>query len=156
MNRRRWIVGAGGLLGALTALNVAGERRAPAWSAQAPVAVRPVEAVGATLAAGEEAELRDGLSVRFVGVTRDNRCPADLECYVAGSADAVLAFTLSDERQNVRSFDQAVEFSPRRKVLVYDTDAYAIVGDLSGDTSVDPADIVLSLYLVLTDRLSER
>jgi hypothetical protein len=150
MDRRRWIGVTGGVIGSLTASSAVGWPRVPAGAARTSVAVRAVEAVGATLAAGEEVELLAGVRVRFLGVARDNRCPADLECFVAGSADAVLSFTFSDERQNVRTFDQTVDFPLRRKVLVYDTEAFAIVGDLSGDSDVDAADIVLSLYLVVT------
>ena len=89
MNRRRWIGATGGMIGSLTLSIELGRSRgsARALKGQTPVPVQPVEAAGATLAAGEEVELREGVGVRFLEVTRDNRCPADLQCYVAGSAD---------------------------------------------------------------------
>jgi hypothetical protein len=117
-------------------------------AAQTPVPVSEVEAVGAKLSVGDAVELRPGFSVRFVGVARDSRCPADIQCDVAGSADASLEFNQTDERQNTRTSDQTVEFPLSRRVLVYDTDAFAVVADLSGDSDVAEADLVLSLYLV--------
>ena len=152
MNRRQMMTGAAGLIGSLAVVTLPGGRRAMSGAAaQTPVPVGEIEAVGAKVHAGDEVALRPGLAVRFLGVSRDSRCPADLQCFVAGSADVALAFTEADERQNTRTFDQVVEFPLNRKILVYDTDAVAVVADLSSDSDVEEADLVLSLYLVVLD-----
>ncbi len=151
MNRRQWIAGTGGLIGALAAVASPGRRRSSAWAAQGSVAVESVEAVGAKLAVGDEVEFEEGIAVRFVAVGRDDRCPADVMCDAPGSAFVSLEMTLSDDRRNERTFDQEVEFPLRRRVLVYDTDEFAILAGLSGDSDVDDADLVLSLYLVVTE-----
>ncbi len=148
MDRRRLMTGTAGLIGSLAAVSMPWGRRVVSRAAQTPVPVSEVKAVGAELSVGDAVELRPGFSVRLVGVTRDNRCPADVQCVTAGSADASLEFNPTDERQNTRTSDQTVEFPLGRRVLVYDTDAFAVVADLSGDSDVAEADLVLPLYLV--------
>src|SRR5215218_10463118 len=115
MNRRHWLAGTGGLIGALAALLSPGGRLSSAWAAQGSVDVESVEAVGAKLAVGDEVEFEEGIAVRFVGVERDDRCPSDVMCDAPGSAFVSLAMRLSDDRQNERTFDQEVEFPLRRR-----------------------------------------
>lgn len=131
-------------------MTLPGGRRSPSRAAaQTPLPVRAIEAVGATVHAGEGVVRRQGLVDRFFGVSRDNRCPADLPCFVAGSADGILAFSQVDEHRNTQASDRMVEFSRKHNILVSNTDDAAIVADLSGDSAVAAADRVLSLDLVV-------
>ena len=52
-----------------------------------------------TLSVGQQATL-SGLTVTFVAVTADSRCPIDANCFVAG--DATLQFNLSANQRTAR------------------------------------------------------
>jgi hypothetical protein len=56
-----------------------------------PTEPGPVD-VEVTLAPGQSASIRN-LSLRFIGVTGDNRCPADVVCIQGGSATVKAAIT---------------------------------------------------------------
>ena len=56
----------------------------------------PTKPVTITLAPGQ-VQVVGGLSIRFVGVTRDNRCPGDALCVQAGDATVALATTLGPQ-----------------------------------------------------------
>ena len=49
--------------------------------------------VEVTLAPGQSASLQ-GASLRFIGVTGDNRCPADVVCVLGGSATVKAQLTI--------------------------------------------------------------
>lgn len=152
MNRRQVMTAGAGVIGPLAAARLPDRGRSLSRAAaQTPVPVSQIKAVGAKLRAGDSVELRPAFTVALLGASRESRCPADRQCFVAGSADASLPFTVADERQNTRTFDQVVEFPSNRKALVYDTDAVVVVAILSGDSDVAAADLVLSLYLMVLD-----
>jgi hypothetical protein len=52
----------------------------------------PVD-VQVTLAPGQSASIRN-VSLRFIGVTGDNRCPADVVCVLGGSAAVTARVTI--------------------------------------------------------------
>ena len=86
------------LLSALTAL------AQTACTAAALVAASAAVPVGEsfTLAVGESAAI-DGEDLRltFDGVTRDNRCPRDVQCIVAGAATVVLTAESGGEKREL-------------------------------------------------------
>jgi hypothetical protein len=55
----------------------------------------------ATVAAGQSVTLVEGVSVEFVGVLGDSRCPADALCIQGGDAVVKLRVTDGDKRRNV-------------------------------------------------------
>lgn len=57
----------------------------------------PSEPVALTLAPGQSRVVGD-LSVRFVGVTKDDRCPANALCITSGDAHVAIEVALSSEQ----------------------------------------------------------
>ena len=54
-----------------------------------------------TLAPGQTVTVASGVSVAFVGVTGDSRCPADAMCVQGGDAIVRLQLTISGDRHDV-------------------------------------------------------
>jgi hypothetical protein len=55
-----------------------------------PAAPSPVD-VRVTLAPGQDVSVASGVSLRFVGVAGDSRCPADAFCVLGGDAEVKIA-----------------------------------------------------------------
>lgn len=66
----------------------------------------PTEPVTIVLAPGQT-QVVGRMSIRFVGITADSRCPADANCVHAGDVSAALETTLAGQRSafELRLFD---------------------------------------------------
>ena len=79
-------------------------RRAPVLIALAACATVAAVPLGERfdLAVAESASIDgEGLDLTFDGVTRDNRCPKDVQCIVAGAATVVLIAASDGERREL-------------------------------------------------------
>ena len=95
----------GAVLGAVVAACVA----APAAAAQAPVARDTI----VTLAAGQTARVASGVTLTFVRVANDSRCPAGAQCVWAGELRIALSLNTNGETS---AFDLSTMSEPSATV----------------------------------------
>lgn len=93
---------------------------ATACSEKAPVSPTPVDA-RVILAPGQTAQVASGVTVRFITVSGDSRCPADAFCVLGG--DAIVRVEIATagkaaERELHTGNNQPVDFESVRVELI--------------------------------------